>query len=107
MGVAFRGIEEEIADAGTGDVLVLGSYICEDDAGGDFGAYPAEGCFSEVFFAKIGEAEEPEDGFGDAGEDAEPGSEGCWLDLSQCQRQWFSITIIMGAVYLIKLVEIA
>ena len=81
MGVAFGGVQEEVANSGSRDMLVFRGYVCEDDAGCDFGADPAEGGFAEVFFTEVGEAEEPEDGFGDAREYAEPGSEGCWFDL--------------------------
>ena len=81
MGVAFGGVQEKVANSGAGDMLVLGGYVCEDDAGCDFGANPPERGFAEVFFAEVWEAEEPEDGFGDTGEDAEPRSEGCWFDL--------------------------
>ena len=81
MGVAFGGVQEEVANSGARDMLVFRGYVCEDDAGCDFRADPAEGGFAEVFFTEVGEAEEPEDGFGDAREYAEPGSEGCWFDL--------------------------
>ena len=81
MGVAFGGVQEEVTNSGAGNMLVLRGYVCEDDAGCYFGANPAEGGFAEIFFAEVGEAEEPEDGFGDTGEDAEPGPEGCWFDL--------------------------
>ena len=84
MGVAFGGVQEEVANSGAGDMLVFRGYVGEDDAGCHFGADPAEGGFAEVFFAKIWESEEPEDGFGDAGQDTEPGSEGCWFDLGSC-----------------------
>jgi hypothetical protein len=79
--IALGRVEEEVADAGAGDVLVLGGNVCEGDARGYFLASPVEGGGFEVRFAEVGEAEEPEDGFGDAGEDAEPGSEGCGFDL--------------------------
>ena len=81
MGVTFGSVQEEVANSGAGDMLVFRGYVGEDDAGCDFGADPAEGGFAEVFFTEIWEAEEPKDGFGDAGEYAEPGSEGCWFDL--------------------------
>lgn len=81
MGVAFRGVEEEIADTGTRNVLVFWGDVCEDDSRCDFGTYPAEGCFPEVFFTEVGESKKPEDGFRDAGEDPEPGSECRWLNL--------------------------
>ena len=81
MGIAFGRVQEEITNSGAGDMLVFRGYVGEDDAGCHFGANPAEGGFAEVFFAEVWEPEEPEDGFGDAGEDAKPGSESCWFDL--------------------------
>ena len=81
MGIAFGGIKNEIADTSARDVEMLGRDIGEDDTGGDFRAGPFAGGGEKVGFAQVREAEEPEDGFGDAGEDAEPGSEGGWLDL--------------------------
>lgn len=81
MGVAFGGVEEEVADAGASDVLAFLGDVCEDDTVGDFGAGPLGGCLLEVCFAEVGEAEEPEDGFGDSLEDAEPGAEGGGFDL--------------------------
>lgn len=81
MGVALRSIEEEVADAGAGDVLMFWSHIGEEDTGGDLGAGPVESGLAEVVFAEVGKAKEPEDGFGEAGEDAEPGAEGGWFDL--------------------------
>lgn len=81
MGVALWGVEEEVADAGASNVLAFLGDVCEDDAVGDFGAGPLGGCLLEVCFAEVGEAEEPEDGFGDPLEDAEPGAECGGLDL--------------------------
>lgn len=66
MGIAFGGVQEEIANSGAGDMLVFRGYVCEDDAGCHFSANPAESGFAEVLFAEVWESEEPEDGFGDA-----------------------------------------
>ena len=81
MSIAFGGVEDEIADPSAGDVEVFGGDVGEDDAGGDVLAGPEAGGVEEVVFAQVGEAEEPEDGVGDAGEDAEPGAESGWVDL--------------------------
>lgn len=81
MGVALRSIEEEVAHAGAGDVLMFWSHIGEEDTGGDLGAGPVESGLAEVGFAEVGKAKEPEDGFGETGEDAKPGAEGGWFDL--------------------------
>ena len=67
MGVALGRVEEEVADPGAGYVLVFRGDVGEDDAGRYFRAYPPQRCFSEVFFAEVGEAEKPEDCFGNAG----------------------------------------
>ena len=70
MGVALGSVEEEVAHTGTRDVFVLGRDVGEDDAGCDLGASPEKGGFAEVGLAEVWEAEEPQDGFWDAGEDA-------------------------------------
>ena len=65
MGVALGGVEEEVADAGAGDVLVLGGDIGEDEASGDAGPSPGVGRGPQVGFAEVGEAQQPEHGGGD------------------------------------------
>ena len=81
MGVALGRVEHEVADARARDVQVLGRDVGEEDAGGDVRASPLARGREQVALAQVREAEEPEDALGDAGEDAEPGAEGCWLDL--------------------------
>lgn len=56
MSVAFGGIEEKIADTGTGDMLMLGSYIGEDDPGRSCFPSPRDSSLFEVLFTEIGEA---------------------------------------------------
>jgi hypothetical protein len=68
--VAFGGIEEEIADARAGDVLVFLRDVGENDAVRNVCACPHVCRLFEVCFTEIREAEEPEDGAGDAFEDA-------------------------------------
>ena len=81
MRVAFRRVEEQVADARASDVLLFGGHVGEDQAGGDALAAPFAGGAAEVGFAEFGEAEEPEVGFRGGGEDAQPGAEGCGVDL--------------------------
>jgi hypothetical protein len=81
--VALGGIEEEVADAGARDMLVLLRNVGEDDAVGDFRSRPHVGSLFEVGLAEVGEAEEPEDGVGETFEDAEPGAEGGGFDLDR------------------------
>ena len=83
MRVALGSVEEEVADACARNVQVFGCHVGEDDAVRYVRSGPFASRLKEVLFAEIGEAEKPEDGFGQAGEDAEPGSEGCWFDLSR------------------------
>ena len=47
MGVAFGGVEDEIADPRAGDVEVFGGNVGEDDAGGDVFAGPQAGGVEE------------------------------------------------------------
>lgn len=81
MGIAFRCVEKQIADAGTRNMLVLGRYICEDDSRCNFAANPTQGRLSEILFAKIRKSEEPEDSFRNARENTQPSSECSRLDL--------------------------
>lgn len=81
MGIALRGVEEEIADSRARDVHVLRRNIGEDDARSDFWRCPFACRLEEVLFAKVGEAKEPEDGSRTLGKDTEPGAEGRGLDL--------------------------
>jgi hypothetical protein len=60
---------------------MLWSDVGEDDARSNFGGSPLVCGMPEVSLAEIGEAEEPEDGIGDAGEDAEPRTESGRFDL--------------------------
>ena len=81
MRVALWCVEEEVADACAGDVLVFLGDVGKDYATCYFYAGPEEGRLLEVCFAEVGEAEQPEDGVGNLFEDAQPGAEGCGLDL--------------------------
>ena len=97
MGVALRRVEEKIADAGTGDVLRLRRDVGEDDTRGHFRTYPPQCRLLEVAFAQVRETEEPEDGFGKARKDAEPGPEGRGLNLgcvSAAQRVVYGLRYI-------------
>lgn len=60
---------------------MLWGHVSEDDAGGDLGTSPEQSSLAEVGFTKIWKAEQPEDGFGEAREDTEPGAEGSGFDL--------------------------
>lgn len=60
---------------------MLGRDVGEDDAVRDFGGCPLASGGEEVRFSEIREAEKPEDGVGNAGEDAEPGAESGGFDL--------------------------
>lgn len=81
MGVTLGCVEEEVAYTGAGYVLLLWRYIGEEDSVSDFWAGPGVRNLLQVGLAEVGEAEEPEDGFGEAGEDAQPGAEGGGFDL--------------------------
>lgn len=71
MGIAFGRVEKQIDDAGSGDVSPLGRDVGEDNAGGDGGGGPCAREGKEVLFAEIRKAEEPENGVGEGGEDAQ------------------------------------
>jgi len=79
--IAFRRVQKQIRDARPPDVHALGRHVREQDAGGDGRAGPGVRGGDEVLFAVGGEAEEPEDGGGEGGEDAQPGAEGGGVDL--------------------------
>lgn len=81
MRVALRGVEEEIDDARTRNVRSFGGDIGEDDAGCDRGGGPCTREGEKVLLAEVGEAEEPKDGFGDGGENAEVKAESGGVDL--------------------------
>ncbi len=70
MGVALGGVEEQVADAGAGDVLLLGRDVGEDDARRDALAAPFARGAAEVRLAELGESEQPEVGLGRGREDA-------------------------------------
>lgn len=63
MRVALRRVEEEVAHAGTGNMLLLGSHVREDDAAGNFFTGPELGRSAEVVLAELREPEKPQDGF--------------------------------------------
>lgn len=63
MCVALGCVEEEVAHAGTGDVLLLGSHVGKDDAAGDFLTCPELCRAAEVVFAELGEPQKPQDSF--------------------------------------------
>lgn len=81
MRVAFGSVEEQIADAGTGDMHMFRSDISEDDSGSHFGCRPFLSRLFEILFSQVWEAKEPKNSFRYGGEDAEPSAEGCWFDL--------------------------
>ena len=81
MCVAFRRVQEEVADPCTRNVLRLLSYVGEDDSISDLWAGPHERCLLEVGLAQIWEPQEPQDGFWQTLQDTKPGSEGGGLDL--------------------------
>jgi hypothetical protein len=53
--VTFRGIKEEIADSGAGDMLVLLRYVGEDDAGCYFRTGPQPSRLLEIRLPEIRE----------------------------------------------------
>lgn len=81
MRITLRCVEEEIRDAAARDMRCFWRDVGEEDARGDVRAGPFTGGREEVRGAVCGEAEEPEVGVGHAGEDAQPGAEGRWVDL--------------------------
>jgi hypothetical protein len=81
MRVAFRSVEEEIADASTRNVSMLRGNIGEDDPRSCGLACPCNGCFLEILFAKVGEPKQPENCIGDTSQDAEPATKSGWLNL--------------------------
>ena len=83
MGVAFRRVEKQIADASARDMLVLRSHIGEDDARGGLRSRPFESSLPEIGFSEIRETKEPQDCFGNSCEDAKPGAESCGFDLGK------------------------
>jgi hypothetical protein len=84
MGIALGGVEEQVTHPGARDVLQLGRDVRKDDAAGDALAAPVARGAAEVRLAELGEAQEPEVGFGRGCEDAQPGAEGCRVDLGWC-----------------------
>jgi hypothetical protein len=79
--IAFWGVEEEVADPGAGDVLVLGRDIGEDDARCDGGGGPLLSGLAQVGLSEFRKAKEPEPGGREILEDAQPGAESRGLDL--------------------------
>ena len=81
MGVALGSVEEEVADSGARNVLVLRCHVREYDAVRYLCRGPPAGRVEQVLLAWVREAEKPEDGVGKAGEDAEPSAESGWFNL--------------------------
>lgn len=59
MGVAFGGVEKEVAHSSARDVLVLLGNVGENNAVGNIRARPHVGGLFEVGLSKIWESEEP------------------------------------------------
>ena len=55
--------------------MVFRRYVSEYNTGRYFGAGPEARGLEEIGLAKFWKAEEPEDGFWDAGKNAKPGAE--------------------------------
>lgn len=79
--VALRRIQEEVADPGAGDVLLLRRHICEDDPPGEFFTGPRLRGPLQVRLAEFREPKQPKIGIWYALEDTEPGAEGSWINL--------------------------
>jgi hypothetical protein len=62
-------------------VLQFRRHVGEEDAAGHALAAPVARRAPEVRLAELREAEQPEVGFGRGREDAQPGAEGCRVDL--------------------------
>jgi len=102
--VAFRCVEEQIADAGASNMLVFLRNIGELDAPCDFGSSPHVRRLSEVRLSQVGEAEQPENGVWQSSEDAQPATERCRLDLRLLANR---TSIFDSSTYLVQLVEVA
>jgi hypothetical protein len=76
MRITLWRVEEEIYYASPSDVSTFGSDVGEDDSRSDGSGCPGACEGEEVLFAEVGEAEEPEEGVGEGGEDAEVEAEG-------------------------------
>lgn len=81
--VALGRVKEEVAYAGSRDVLMLGRDVGEKNARGNVFTSPQARCRFKVRLSQIGEAKKPEDGFRKAGEDAEPRAKCCWFNLER------------------------
>ncbi len=71
MRIALGRVEKQIDDGSSGNVSSLGRDVGENNAGGDGCGSPCARESKEMLFAEVREAEEPENGVGEGGEDAE------------------------------------
>jgi len=78
--IAFRRIQKQIRDARPLDMHALGRHVREQDAVCNGCAGPRVRSGEKLLFAVGGKAEEPEDGGGERGQDAQPGAEGGGVD---------------------------
>jgi len=81
VGVALGRVEEEVAHPRPRNVLVLRCHVREEHARRHVRPRPELRRLLQVRFAQVREAQQPEDGLWEFGEDAEPGAEGCRFDL--------------------------
>lgn len=61
MRIAFRGVEEQITNLSSINMLRFRCYVCETDSSGDFRGGPEGGLVKKVAFAEVGESKEPKD----------------------------------------------
>ena len=98
--VALGRVEEEVAHARPRNVLVLRCHVREEHARGHVRPRPQLRRLLQVGLAQVREAQQPEDGLWEFGEDAEPGAEGCRFDLGVtlvwCLRIWGGRMGLMG-----------
>lgn len=86
MCVALGRVEEEIADTGTRDVLLLRCNVCEADAVRNVWR-PLLSCLPEGAFSKFRKLEQPQNRFWRGLQDPQPGAKGCWIDLYALGRK--------------------
>lgn len=75
MSITFGCIKKDIANPGTGYVLMFGRNVGKYYAGGNLGANPRHRRLPEVRFSKVGKSEQPQHGLRDSSEYPKPSSE--------------------------------